>query len=114
MQKRVDFYPGMVHNILVNERGYQMLIDYVSANNGGLQFFGEAGDAIWCEVGYGKTAAECQEIISENGLSDQVMASSSMDFASEYGFASNDDANAMYYEAIKNCSSDNWKGLSAE
>lgn len=111
MRKRVDFCPGMVHNILVNERGDQMLIDYVSANNGGIQFYGAAGDAIWCEVGYGKTAAECQEIISENGLSNEVMASSSMDFASEYGFANDDDARTMYFEAIKNCSSDNWKAI---
>ena len=78
-----------------------MLIDYVSANNGGLQFFGEAGDAIWCEVGYGKTAAECQEIISENGLSDQVMASSSMDFASEYGFKTNRDAMDMWLDIVR-------------
>lgn len=90
-----------------------MLIDYISANEGGIQFFGGEPTKDWDMIGFGKTPAECQAIIMENGLSeDGVFASSSMDFASEYGFAENDDANTMWYEAIKNCTQDNWKSIS--
>lgn len=90
-----------------------MLIDYLDAENGGINFYGDAGDAITVKVGYGTTVAECQQIISENGLADNVMGSSSMDFASEYGFAEDGDALSMYYEAIKNCKPENWKAVNS-
>ncbi len=78
-----------------------MLIDYLDAENGGINFYGDAGDAITVKVGYGSTVEECADIISENGLADCVMGSSSMDFASESGFAEDGDALNMYYQAIK-------------
>ena len=74
-----------------------MLIDFVGAQDGGLIFFGEAADP----VGFGSTVEECALIIAINGLASAVSGSSSMDFASEYGFESDDDAMFMFRNAIK-------------
>lgn len=74
-----------------------MLIDFVGAQDGGLIFFGEAADP----VGFGSTVEECALIIAKNGLASEVSGSSSMDFASEYGFESDDDAMFMFRNAIK-------------
>lgn len=74
-----------------------MLIDFVGAQDGGLVFFGDAADPI----GFGSTVEECALIIAKNGLASQVSGSSSMDFASEYGFENNDDAMFMFRNAIK-------------
>lgn len=74
-----------------------MLIDFVGAQDGGLVFFGDAADPI----GFGSTVEECALIIAKNGLADQVSGSSSMDFASEYGFESDDDADILFRNAIK-------------
>ena len=41
-----------------------------------------------------------QILFDHNGFSDRAFASSSMDFASEYGFANDDDAHAMLESAI--------------
>lgn len=77
-----------------------MQIDFVSANNGGLEFFAESA-GIWVNVGWAKSAEGCADIIAEHGLASQVSGSSSMDFASEYGFESDDDADILYRNAIK-------------
>ena len=74
-----------------------MLIDFVGAQDGGLVFFGGAANP----VGFGSTVEECALIIAKNGLASQVFASSSMDFASEYGFESDDAADILYRNAIK-------------
>jgi len=74
-----------------------MLIDFVGAQDGGLIFFGDAADP----VGFGSTVEECALIIAKNGLASEVSGSSSMDFASEYGFESDDDAMFMFRNAIK-------------
>jgi hypothetical protein len=77
-----------------------MVIEFVSANAGGLEFFGESA-GIWCKAGYGSNVEECAEIIAKYGLASVVQASSSMDFASEYGFAEDNGANVMFQYAIK-------------
>ena len=74
-----------------------MQIDFVGAQDGGLIFFGDAADP----VGFGSTVEECANIIAKNGLANSVSGSSSMDFASEYGFESDDDAHILYRNAIK-------------
>ena len=77
-----------------------MSIDFVSANNGGLEFFAESA-GIWVNIGWAKSVEECALIIAKNGLASQVSGSSSMDFASEYGFENDDDAMFMFRNAIK-------------
>ena len=84
---------------MMNER-VNMQIDFVSANNGGLEFFAESA-GIWVNVGWAKSVEECANIIAQNGLASQVSGSSSMDFASEYGFESDDAADILYRNAIK-------------
>ena len=49
----------------------------------------------------GKNLEECALIIAKHGLADRVMGSSSMDFASEDGFETDDGAMIMYQYAIK-------------
>ena len=78
-----------------------MQIDFVSAENGGLEFWANSDGHIANMVGWAKTAEECADIIWANGLASQVSGSSSMDFASEYGFESDDDANILFRNAIK-------------
>lgn len=67
-----------------------MKIDFVSANNGGLEFFAESA-SIWVNIGWAKSVEECANIIAQNGLASQVSCSSSMD----------DDAHILYRNAIK-------------
>mgnify|MGYP001158116232 CR=1 FL=1 len=71
------------------------LIDYLRAENGGIRFITNK------ETFYGRTVQECADIIAEQGLADRVSGSSSMDFASEHGFDTDDGAINLYVEAIK-------------
>lgn len=72
------------------------MIDYVSAKNGGLEFI------TICETKiFGDTLEKCAKIIASQGLANTVMGSSSMDFADEYGFETQEGAMTMYQNAIK-------------
>ena len=72
------------------------MIDFVSASKGGLEFI------TICETRiFGATVEKCAEIIAKQGLANSVMGSSSMDFASEYGFADNGDARKFFNDAIE-------------
>ena len=72
------------------------MIDFVGAKNGGLEFTTICDTKI-----FGGTLEECALIIAKHGLADRVMGSSSMDFASEDGFETDDGAMTMYQYAIK-------------
>ena len=72
-------------------------IDYLNAENGGLLFTLENTR----ESFFGGTLEECALIIAKHGVASCVMGSSSMDFASEYGFENDGDALTMYQYAIK-------------
>ena len=72
-----------------------MLIDFVGAQDGGLIFFGRLL-ILLDSVLLLKNAL----IIAKMSAS-EVSGSSSMDFASEYGFESDDDAMFMFRNAIK-------------
>ena len=74
-------------------------INFVGANNGGLEFVLE-NDSYDNKI-VGKDLDECALIISKHGLADVVKGSSSMDFASEDGFDTDDGAMIMYRYAIK-------------
>ena len=78
-------------------------IDFISAENGGIKFYGGRDDVakeLNC-VGFAKTAEMVNYIIKTRGLADRVMHSSSMDFASEYGFANNDDAWILWQDGYE-------------
>ena len=69
-------------------------IDYIGADNGGLVLY--AGN-----VAIRATTAEAiAEAMKNHGLAETVMGSSSMDFASEEGFETDDGALNMWNEAI--------------
>ena len=69
-------------------------IDYIGADNGGLALY--AGNVTIRAT----TAEAIAEAMKNHGLADRVMGSSSMDFASEEGFETDDGALNMWNEAI--------------
>ena len=70
-------------------------IDYVGADNGGLALF--AGNVTIRAT----TAEAIAEAIKYYGIADTVMGSSSMDFASEDGFETDDGAMLLYKRALE-------------
>ena len=71
-------------------------IDYIAAHNGGIKMFA-GGDNL---KGWSGTAKGIAYTLRTVGLADRVMASSSMDFASEYGFENDDAAIRLWNEAL--------------
>ena len=83
----LDFCPKIwdhIHVIRKVRENMTNKINFVGANNGGLEFVLE-NDTYENKV-VGKNLEECALIIAKHGLADRVMVSSSMDFASEDGF----------------------------
>ena len=72
------------------------MIDYITAHNGGIKMF--AGDGL---KGWSKTAEGIAYTLKTCGLAETVMHSSSMDFADEYGFKTNDEAWTMWDKAME-------------
>ena len=70
---------------------------FISANNGGI----EVGIGVGNEVGRAKTAKMLAYILDTHKIFGEVMFCSSMDFASEYGFADNGDARKLFNDAVK-------------
>ena len=73
-------------------------INFVSADDGKLELS-------YYEMGVRKTKASenpiiLAEVMKKHGFEDTVMASSSMDFASEYGFKTDDGAKILYKNAV--------------
>ena len=77
-------------------------IDYIAAENGGIKMFAGGFNL----KGWGKTAEGIAYTLKTVGLADCVMGSSSMDFASEYGFDNDGDAMKLWDAAIEIY---NWK-----
>jgi len=78
-------------------------IDFISADNGGIKFYGGRDDVAMelnC-VGFAKTAEMVNYIIKTRGLADRVMHSSSMDFADEYGFDNHDGAWILWQDGYE-------------
>ena len=69
-------------------------IDYIGADNGGLALF--AGNVTIRAT----TAEAIAEAIKHYGIADTVMGSSSMEFASDDGFETDDGALNLWNEAI--------------
>ena len=72
------------------------LIDYLYADNGGIVFC--SGD-VFNQVGFAKSAKVAAYVMETKGIADEIRHSSSMDFASEYGFKRNQDARILFGEA---------------
>ena len=73
-------------------------IDFVSADNGKLVL--SFGDLDSRETKSSANPIILADIMSKHGFADTVMASSSMDFAKEYGFKKDGDAKKLYQNAI--------------
>ena len=68
---------------------------FIDAMNGGIGVFIGAGN----QVGFAKTPKMLAYILDTKKIYGQVMFTSSMDFASEYGFADNGDARKFFDDA---------------
>ena len=79
-------------------------IDYIAAVNGGIEMrvgsskcrFRVNSSAVWSDTVEGVAHA-----IYEFGIAETVMGSSSMDFASEAGFATDDGAMKLWKDALE-------------
>ena len=69
---------------------------FIDAMNVGIGVFIGAGN----QVGFAKTPKMLAYILDTKKIYGQVMFTSSMDFASEYGFADNGDARKFFDDAI--------------
>ena len=73
-------------------------VSYISAHNGGIQMFSDEEIGI---VGFGKTPESVAYVLNTKGIADTVFQSSSMDFASEYGFENDQDASHLFKKALE-------------
>jgi len=72
------------------------MIDFISADNGSIQMFN--GNYMVAEAATDKTICY---YLQEHGFEDSVMASSSIDCASEYGFDTDDCARDLWDQGVK-------------
>ena len=70
---------------------------FIDAQDGGIGVFIGAGN----QVGFAKTPKMLAYILDTKKIYGEVMFTSSMDFASEYGFADNGDARKLFNDAIE-------------
>ena len=70
-------------------------IEFVDAYNGGLVMY--ADDKM---VGFGETVEEVASVMTRHGVDGIIYFSSSMDFATEYGFETNDGARDLFKSAV--------------
>ena len=70
---------------------------FIDAQNGGIGVYIGAGN----KVGFAKTPKMLAYILDTKKIYGEVMFTSSMDFASEYGFADNGDARKLFNDAVK-------------
>ena len=83
---------------MMREKGNTMKkgINYIAAWKGGIQMYAGVGNL----KGWSKTAKGIAYTLKTCGINETVMGSSSIDFASEYGFANDDDAIKLWDEAL--------------
>ena len=70
---------------------------FISANNGGI----EVDIGVGNQVGFAKTPKMLAYILDTKKIFGEVMFTSSMDFASENGFATDDGAKEFFNNAIE-------------
>ena len=71
-------------------------INYLAARNGGINMYSDDEPKGWA-----KTAEGVAYTLKTVGIADQVFGSSSMDFAAEDGFKTNDGANLLLKRALE-------------
>ena len=78
-------------------------IDFISADNGGIKFYGGRNDELGQlnTVGFAKTPKMVAYILQTRGVADRLMHSSSMDFADEYGFDNHDGAWILWQDGVE-------------
>ena len=69
---------------------------FIDAMDGGIGVFIGAGN----QVGFARTPKMLAYILDTKKIYGEVMFTSSMDFASEYGFADNGDARKLFNDAV--------------
>jgi len=74
-----------------------MSVDYISAHKGGIQMYSDT-DGL---VGYGKSPEMVAYVLITKGMASEIYGGSSMDFASENGFASDDGASMLLKRALE-------------
>jgi hypothetical protein len=74
-----------------------MSVDYISAHKGGIQMYSDT-DGL---VGYGKSPEMVAYVLTTKGMASEIYGGSSMDFASENGFASDDGASLLLKKALE-------------
>lgn len=75
-------------------------ICFVDAARGGITLYNKNADGKTDLVGWGSTPETIAGFMQKFGVEDTLMASSSMDFASEYGFASDNGAKSLLDDAF--------------
>ena len=75
----------------------QNQVDFIGAHNGGIQMFSGVGNL----VGWGNSPESVAYVLNTKGIAETVMGSSSMDFASEEGFDSDDGASFLFKKALE-------------
>ena len=70
---------------------------FISANNGGI----EVGIGVGNKVGFAKTAKMLAYILDTHKIFGEIMFCSSMDFATEVGFADDGDARKLFNDAVE-------------
>jgi len=71
-------------------------VDFISAHNGGIQCCSDTG-----LIGWSSTAEGIAYILKTKGIAETVMGSSSMDFASEEGFPTDNGAKILWAQALE-------------
>ena len=71
------------------------MINYLNAEDGNVEFYADH-----TLVGRADNAEDLADILIDNDVAATVYGSSSMDFASEYGFVSDDAASNLLDEAV--------------
>jgi hypothetical protein len=93
---------------LMNEETHMTTsrIDFISAERGGIELFPNDRNRVGQPfldgaVGWADNASDLADLMSQYGLADRVMHSSTMDFASTEGFEDDDAAWAIWDEAVQ-------------
>ena len=82
-------------NIIKRERE-NIMINYVDAVNGGIEMTTKKGETLWSDTVEGVAKA-----MYDYGIAKTMMGSSSMDFASEEGFETDDGAMLLLKRALE-------------
>ena len=99
IKKTLDFQNEsciLIIELIIREKNMSETV-FISANNGGI----EVGIGVGNKVGFAKTAKMLAYILDTHKIFGEVMFCSSMDFATEVGFADDGDARKLFNDAVE-------------